>query len=118
MKLFVLIGSLVLAGGLCPASAQSTQQLVEEQIEEFDTADKEMNTAYQKVLGILNDRGKSKLREAQRAWLAWRDAQARFDSHHLAGGTLQPVEEYGSRIQTTEARTVKLREDYQRFKEM
>jgi uncharacterized protein YecT (DUF1311 family) len=118
MKLHIIIVSFLLFGGLGPVLAQSSRQLVDEQIAKFEEADKEMNAAYQRLLDILNENGKSMLRQAQRTWLAWRDAQAEFDSHHLAGGNLRPLERYGSRTQTTEARTAKLREDYKRFKEM
>jgi uncharacterized protein YecT (DUF1311 family) len=111
---------LVLLGGFIPsaASGQTNQQLIAGEIGRFEAADKKMNVAYQKLLGILGDEGKSSLREAQRAWLTWRDAQAEFDSHHLAGGKLRPLERYGSLTQATDARTTRLLEDYKRFKEM
>ena len=74
-----------------------------------------MNAAYQQLLGILDDTGKRTLRESQRKWLAWRDAQAEFDSHHLEGGKLRPMERNGSLMKTTETRTAQLLADYKRF---
>jgi uncharacterized protein YecT (DUF1311 family) len=120
MKLCHLIFPLFVCGGLVPHSAlgQANRQLIDGVITRFDAADKEMNVAYQKLLGTLEDEGKSTLREAQRAWLAWRDAPAEFDSHHLAGGKLRPLERWGSRLKATEARTARLLDDYKRFKEM
>jgi uncharacterized protein YecT (DUF1311 family) len=101
-----------------PASGQTNRQLIEIEIERFSAADKKMNVAYQKLLGILDEEGKSTLREAQRAWVVWRDAEAEFDSHHLAGGKLRPLERWGSLTLSTEARTTRLLDDYKRFKEM
>jgi uncharacterized protein YecT (DUF1311 family) len=75
-----------------------------------------MNIAYQKLLAILDDEGKSTLRDAQRAWLTWRDAQAEFDSHQFGRGKLRPLERNGSLQLSTEARTARLLEDYKRFK--
>jgi uncharacterized protein YecT (DUF1311 family) len=120
MKLCHLIFPLFVLGGFIahPALGQTNRQLIDGEIAQFDAADKKMNAAYQKLLGVLEDEGKSTLREAQRAWLVWRDAQAEFDSHHLAGGKLRPLERWGSRILSTEARTTRLLDDYKRFKEM
>ena len=101
-----------------PASGQTNRQLIDVESARFNAADKKMNVAYQKLLGALGDEGKSTLREAQRAWLVWRDAQAEFDSHHLAGGKLRPLERWGSLTLSTEARTTRLLDDYKRFKEM
>jgi uncharacterized protein YecT (DUF1311 family) len=117
MKISHLIVTLVLLGTFA-ASGQTSQQMIDEQIVQFDAADKKMNAAYQQLLDVLDGPGKSSLREAQRAWLAWRDAQAEFDSHHLSNGKLRPLERYGSRTQSTEARTARLLEDYKRFKDM
>ena len=85
--------------------------------EEFDAADAKMNTAYQQLLGILDKHGKTTLKEAQRKWLAWRDAQAEFDCHALEGGKLQRMERGGSLRKTTETRTAQLLADYKRFKD-
>lgn len=120
MKLRPLVVLLFVFGAFIPlpAAGQTNRQLIEIGIAGFDAADKKMNVAYQKLLGILDDEGKSTLREAQRAWVVWRDAEAEFDSHHLAGGKLRPLERWGSLTLSTEARTARLLEDYKRFKEM
>ncbi len=74
-----------------------------------------MNAAYQKLFGILTAEGKTALRDAQRKWLAWRDAQAEFDAHQLRGGKLWQMELDGSTAGLTEERTIRLQEDYKRF---
>jgi uncharacterized protein YecT (DUF1311 family) len=55
----------------------------------YEVSDKVMNTAYTQLMAVLNDEGKTRLKAAQRAWIVYRDAQAGFDSHHLAGGTME-----------------------------
>ncbi|MEY2563204.1 MAG: hypothetical protein QOH88_1397 [Verrucomicrobiota bacterium] len=118
MKLSHLIVPLIVLGGFlpCPALGQTNRQLADGAYVEFEAADKKMNAAYQKLLAVLDDEGKSTLREAQRAWIAWRDAQAEFDSHQFGSGKLRPLERNGSLRVSTEARTARLLEDYKRFK--
>ena len=91
--------------------------LVEGEADRLSVADDKMNAAYQKLLGVLDADGKAALREAQRKWLAWRDAQAEFDAHQLKGGKLWQMELDGSRAGTTERRTIQLQEDCKRFGE-
>ncbi|WAC20720.1 DUF1311 domain-containing protein [Luteolibacter sp. SL250] len=98
--------------------AQSNAEMKEEAASILDKSDTAMNKAYQQLLSILNDEGKKRLRETQRAWLAYRDAQAGFDSHHMAGGTGEGLERLGSLNMLTEERTKRLQEDYKRFKEL
>ena len=96
---------------------QTTGELINLAYEQFNAADAKMNIAYQQLLGILDEHGKATLKEAQRKWLAWRDAQAEFDCHALEGGKLQRMERGGSLRQTTETRTAQLLADYKRFKD-
>jgi len=100
------------------ASAQTTVEMKEQAAASLDKSDKAMNAAYQQLLKILNDEGKKRLRETQRAWVTFRDAQAGFDSHHLAGGTLEGLEHLGSLDLLTQERTKRLVEDYKRFKDL
>ncbi len=43
-------------------------------VEKFDNADKTLNEAYRALLAKMNQDGKAKLKEAQRAWIQFRDA--------------------------------------------
>ena len=92
-------------------------ELVEGEADRLGVADEKMNSAYQKLLGVLDVNGKAALREAQRKWLAWRDAQAEFDAHQLKGGKLWQMELDGSIAGMTERRTIQLQEDCKRFGE-
>ncbi len=109
---------LVLFLFLSPLStfAQTTVEMKEQAAAELAKSDKAMNTAYQQLIKVLNEEGVKRLKVAQRAWLAYRDAQAGFDCHQLAGGTMEGLEELGSLDLLTQERTKRLKEDYERFK--
>jgi uncharacterized protein YecT (DUF1311 family) len=112
----IVLASVPSIGHCAEKRPLTNHELTEMAFDEFSVADKKMNAAYQQLLGILDDTGKRTLRESQRKWLAWRDAQAEFDSHQLEGGKLRPMERNGSLRQTTETRTAQLLADYKRFK--
>ena len=40
---------------------------------ELESANTKLNSIYQKIIGVLNDKERLKLRKAQRSWLAFRD---------------------------------------------
>lgn len=44
----------------------------------FSKADKNLNAIYKQLLSVLDDGSKVKLRAAQRAWVSYRDAHARY----------------------------------------
>ncbi|HYD11385.1 MAG TPA: lysozyme inhibitor LprI family protein [Allosphingosinicella sp.] len=49
------------------------------------------------------------LREAQRAWVSFRDAHCRLESFEARGGTMQPMLDSGCKATLTRARTAELR---------
>jgi uncharacterized protein YecT (DUF1311 family) len=117
MKLVVSLLLIGFSPVICHAQT-TTPELKAAAAQEFEKSDKAMNAAYQQLLKILNDEGKKRLREAQRAWVVFRDKQAEFDCHHLAGGTMEGLEYTGSLNLLTQERTKRLKEDYARFKDM
>ena len=116
MKTLLLSLCLISSAVIC--NAQSTPELKQDAYAEFQKSDKAMNAAYQKLMSVLTDDGKKKLRLSQRAWVAFRDAEADFDSHHFGEGKLGGVERLGSMNMRTEERTKKLLADHKRFKEI
>lgn len=108
----------LLAASPLTVHAQTNADMQEQAAGILEKSDKAMNGAYQQLLKILNEEGQKRLRESQRAWVAFRDAQAGFDSHHMAGGTGEGLERLGSLNQLTEERTKRLQEDYKRFKDL
>jgi len=58
---------------------------------DFERADSERNKTYEALLTKLSDtESKQKLKESQRAWLAFRDAEAAFAADQLRGGQWLP----------------------------
>ncbi|WP_433736271.1 lysozyme inhibitor LprI family protein [Pseudomonas putida] len=56
-------------------------------------ADKELNVLYQQITSRLkgNPDGKKSLVNAQRAWLAFRDAECEFSASGVGGGSVYPL---------------------------
>lgn len=61
--------------------------------EAFKTSDKQLNDLYKQVeTRLKDDAGKTKLLvPAQRAWLAFRDAECAFSSSSVTGGSVYPM---------------------------
>jgi len=113
MKIIPILCCLILSSPT--VFSQSTVDMKQEASRTFEVSDKAMNDAYRKLMGILNEVGKKRLIEAQRAWIAYRDAQAGFDSHHFDGGTLEGLEQIGAMNMLTQERTKRLLGDFERF---
>jgi len=73
--------------------------------------DEEMNRAYRELQGRLDPGGREALRTAQRAWLAWRDAEFRFIGrlYGSRAGTMYLPMEVGRRVDLVRQRTLELR---------
>jgi len=118
MRLLLIFPALFFAVLTGVSHSQTMAEMKQDAAGEYEVSDKAMNRAYTKLTGILNEEGKGRLKEAQRAWIAYRDSQAGFDSHHLEGGTMEGLERIGSLNQLTQERTRRLREDFARFESM
>ncbi|MBO0695100.1 MAG: DUF1311 domain-containing protein [Verrucomicrobia bacterium] len=74
---------------------------------DFRQADAELNKTYQAVLAKLPDsESKEKLKQSQRAWLTFRDAEAAFAA---GGGTMAPTLRYATMTELTEQRIKQLK---------
>ncbi len=93
------------------AHAQTQAQMNNQALAEFKKSDAELNKAYAKVMARLDDEGKEKLKTAQRAWIAFRDAQAELDADISRGGTMVPLLRSSSMTDSTQARIRQL-QDY------
>jgi uncharacterized protein YecT (DUF1311 family) len=91
--------------------AQSQQEMNAEAAESFKKADKELNEVYAKVLANLDEEAKENLKKSQRAWVAWRDAEAAFRADAEArGGSMWPLIHEGVRGRLTKERVKSLKE--------
>jgi uncharacterized protein YecT (DUF1311 family) len=77
----------------------------------YETAQQELDLAYQGLMEHLDDGQKQKLRTSQRAWLRFRDANADFQASLVQGGTLAPLVRIGSLTEMTKARTEELKKE-------
>ena len=57
----------------------------------FRTADANLNRSYAAAMSRLSDTAKTRLRDAQRAWIAFRDKQCAFESNGADGGSVAPM---------------------------
>ena len=109
--LFILVSAAVTFSTLAPARAQTQQEMNAEAAAEFTKADKELNEVYAKVLEVLDDMTKEKLKRSQRAWVVFRDAEAEFRADAEArGGSVYPLIHEGVRSKLTKERVKALKE--------
>ena len=87
----------------------------------FETADADLNAAWAEAIagaremdGEINrefDDGPTSeavLREAQRAWIVFRDAQCTYEGHEARGGSMEPMIYNGCRARLTRERAAQL----------
>ena len=88
--------------------AQSQSEMNMEAADSFRRADATLNKVYQKVMAALDEEAKGKLKAAQRAWVAFRDAQAQFEADEARGGSMAPLLYEGARATLTNLRIKEL----------
>jgi uncharacterized protein YecT (DUF1311 family) len=76
---------LVLALGV---RAETQYQLNMTSAKHFEKADKELNTVYKQLMDKLDNDGRQSLIASEKAWVAYRDADSRFQSFPNKGGTI------------------------------
>jgi uncharacterized protein YecT (DUF1311 family) len=111
-----LLTSMVLgsAGGAMAAEDCSTFATQSEMNDcagrNFEAADKQLNRVYREVVQRLADDsdGLGKLKAAERAWVAYRDAECSFIAMSVEGGSIYPTIWLGCRESMTADRTAAL----------
>lgn len=97
----LVLGSIL--PGPC-ASGQTQREMTAQVATEYKSVDARLNKVYQAVLADEDAAGKAKLVVAQRAWIAWRDAEAEYRCAASAGGSIQPMERYLALTELTRER--------------
>jgi uncharacterized protein YecT (DUF1311 family) len=87
---------------------QTQAEMTQQADEDFEKADEKMSAAYRKFKGMQDEDGAAKLKTAQKAWLAYRDAEATFEAAPNKGGSIYSMVYDGVRQRITEARTKEL----------
>ena len=100
----------ILASLLIPQVHAQTQAAMNAQARsEFVQAAAELNRTYEALLTKLPDaEGKEKLKKAQRAWLAFRDAEAAFAADKMRAGSMAPTLRYETITELTRQRIKQL----------
>ena len=96
---------------LWPASAraQNQNQMTQRAAREFEAADAGLNRVYKRLIGRMDQTSAGKLRMAERAWVAFRDADADFEADRVArGGSMSGMIYYGVRAELTKIRAHEL----------
>jgi uncharacterized protein YecT (DUF1311 family) len=126
--LFALCGCVLLVDGPAPAqepaidckNPQTQRDMTSCAGRDFEAADKALNEQYQASRRIMKkwdsevseySRGaEDALIKAQRAWIAYRDAQCASFGFQVHGGTLEPQLIYQCRADLTRKRTTELKQ--------
>jgi uncharacterized protein YecT (DUF1311 family) len=106
MKIPVLL--LSLAALTTPAFAQTQSEMNAEAAADFKKADAKLNAVYQKVKASQDEDDLPLLKTAQKAWLAYRDAEATLEAAPNKGGSIYPLVYAEVQTRLTEARTKEL----------
>jgi uncharacterized protein YecT (DUF1311 family) len=89
--------------------AQSQAEMNQEAAQDFETADKALNSVYKKLSGKIDEESQAKLKAAQKAWIVFRDAEAELIADIGArGGSMYSMIYDGERATLTKARTAEL----------
>jgi uncharacterized protein YecT (DUF1311 family) len=90
-------------------NAQTQTEMNATAREHFARADADLNKTYQAVLKKVPDaESKQKLKEAQRAWIASRDAEATRAADEVRGGSMAPTLRYETMTELTRQRIKQL----------
>jgi len=101
--------SLTMLNALDCNNAETTYDMKDCALQDFQAIDKELNSVYKKLMNLLDSGGKQKLKTAQKAWIVFRDAQAKFSADYARGGTLERLLFQRSQVDTTQKRVVELK---------
>ena len=97
------------------AEAMTTMEMRECADDRYQKADAELNEVYKQLMVKLEEARQAKLKEAQRAWIAFRDKSAEFEASEAEGGSMYPVILVSVSADMTEARVNELRETLKRL---
>ena len=92
------------------ANPQTQIEMTQCAAEAYKAADKVLNQVYQNLVAKLDEEEKAQLKEAQTAWLKYRDTNCDFVADQYKGGTMRPMIYAGCLADVTKKRTSELRD--------
>lgn len=118
LVLACLAGLPALAQDIDCANAMAQQELNQCAYADWEAADADLNAAYQSAMALMKEwdagvptaeqGGAVALRDAQRAWVTFRDKACEAEGFAMRGGSAEPLLVYGCMRQLTEERTAHL----------
>jgi uncharacterized protein YecT (DUF1311 family) len=91
------------------ATGQTQMELNQQEGAKYDKADRELNVVFRHLLTITDKSSVKPLKAAERAWIAYRDAEADYESSKYEGGSIQPLIYETSLYDSTIQRTKQLK---------
>ncbi|MGX9142982.1 lysozyme inhibitor LprI family protein [Mesorhizobium sp. 128a] len=99
MRLLFVSACLAVLAAAAPAQAQECDRNDDSQQmmnicagEDYQAADAKLNQAYKDLVGRNDDKSRKLLQVAQRAWIAFRDAECAYNTTDSEGGSIHPME--------------------------
>jgi uncharacterized protein YecT (DUF1311 family) len=102
-----MIGFAIVVGILMSSLAvfsQTQSELNRAARKDFAAAEDKLRVVYQKLFDSLDTTGQHKLSSAQKAWTAYREAQAALEEDQVRGGTAAPTVLNAARTELTRER--------------
>lgn len=81
----------------------------------LDYEDDKLNSAYKTLRGLLDRSEKTSLKQAQLAWIDFRDKSCDFTSRELVGGSMHAIEYTSCLTNYTYQRRIELQEEIYRI---
>ncbi|ALK33506.1 lysozyme inhibitor LprI family protein [Burkholderia plantarii] len=75
----------------CMADATTQTAIDDCAASRYRQSDLQLNHTYQALVAKVAEPARGRLKEAQRHWVAWRDAQCAFEASGVAGGSAAPI---------------------------
>jgi len=95
------------------ANAQTQAEMTQCAEREYKAADVALNQVYRQLVAMLDDEEKAQLKEAQTAWLKYRDTNCEFVADQYKGGTMRPMIFGYCLAEVTSNRTAELKSQIQ-----
>jgi uncharacterized protein YecT (DUF1311 family) len=116
MKILVLTMAMIATMAAVPAVAAETCDRSDQTqmgmnlcaAADAEAADAKLNAIYKKLAAKAEGTEKTALRDAQRAWIAYRDKECDYETIGSEGGSIRPMEVSMCVTKITEARTKEL----------
>jgi len=98
----------ILVTGIAQAKDLTQLDLNQAAQQHFEATDFMLNKAYKNLMSVLDKDMKVELKEAQKAWLKFRDLNSNFCSDQYKGGSIAGLIYVQSRIEMTQNRIAEL----------